>query len=182
MRNLLLHFRNLKTFCTKPLYRTLCCRLCLNWPFLSCVQLQLLSSVLWESLPQSSLQVSGVVSFWLLQILVPPMERQRLEWAYARWVCSSQKLSCVICFLLLWLVFWVSMDWLLRSLWFTRVCDYGCLLKVVAQPTDQGTHYSSFAGYGHLAAGLSCGLSCLAAGLSIGIAGDAGTFFLVFSN
>ena len=36
------------------------------------------------------------------------------------------------------------------------------------------THYSSFYGYGHLAAGLSCGLSCLAAGLSIGIAGDAG--------
>lgn len=36
------------------------------------------------------------------------------------------------------------------------------------------THYSSFNGYGHLAAGLSCGLSCLAAGLSIGIAGDAG--------
>lgn len=29
-------------------------------------------------------------------------------------------------------------------------------------------------GYAHLAAGLSCGLSCLAAGLSIGIAGDAG--------
>ena len=38
-----------------------------------------------------------------------------------------------------------------------------------------GTHYTSYSGYGHLAAGLSCGLSCLAAGLSIGIAGDAGT-------
>ncbi|KAM7456368.1 hypothetical protein BLSTO_02877 [Blastocystis sp. subtype 1] len=37
-----------------------------------------------------------------------------------------------------------------------------------------GTHYTSYSGYGHLAAGLSCGLSCLAAGLSIGIAGDAG--------
>ena len=46
---------------------------------------------------------------------------------------------------------------------------------LVASPDAAGTHYSSFSGYGHLAAGLSCGLSCLAAGLSIGIAGDAGT-------
>lgn len=46
--------------------------------------------------------------------------------------------------------------------------------SVVKAPTGGSTHYSSFNGYGHLAAGLSCGLSCLAAGLSIGIAGDAG--------
>ena len=45
---------------------------------------------------------------------------------------------------------------------------------LVKAPNETGTHYSSFNGYGHLAAGLSCGLSCLAAGLSIGIAGDAG--------
>ena len=47
-------------------------------------------------------------------------------------------------------------------------------LTLVTPPGADGTHYSSFSGYGHLAAGLSCGLSCLAAGLSIGIAGDAG--------
>ena len=52
-----------------------------------------------------------------------------------------------------------------------------CWLILVIPPTpDVGTHYTSFSGYGHLAAGLSCGLSCLAAGLSIGIAGDAGKF------
>ena len=45
---------------------------------------------------------------------------------------------------------------------------------VYAPIPDVGTQYTSFSGYGHLAAGLSCGLSCLAAGLSIGIAGDAG--------
>lgn len=50
---------------------------------------------------------------------------------------------------------------------------------IVYPPTpDVGTHYTSFSGYGHLAAGLSCGLSCLAAGLSIGIAGDAGMFLI----
>ena len=45
---------------------------------------------------------------------------------------------------------------------------------VVFPVTNGITHYTSYAGYGHLAAGLSCGLSCLAAGMSIGIAGDAG--------
>ena len=48
------------------------------------------------------------------------------------------------------------------------------MVYAIAAPDSVGTHYSSFSGYGHLAAGLSCGLSCLAAGLSIGIAGDAG--------
>ena len=57
---------------------------------------------------------------------------------------------------------------------------YGLIASIIMvysiyPPTpDVGTHYTSFSGYGHLAAGLSCGLSCLAAGLSIGIAGDAG--------
>ena len=37
-----------------------------------------------------------------------------------------------------------------------------------------GPAYSAFAGYAHLAAGLSCGLSGLGAGLAIGIVGDAG--------
>ena len=36
------------------------------------------------------------------------------------------------------------------------------------------TPYSSFSGYAHLSAGLSCGLSGLGAGLAIGIVGDAG--------
>ena len=54
---------------------------------------------------------------------------------------------------------------------------------LVIPPTpDVGTHYTSFSGYGHLAAGLSCGLSCLAAGLSIGIAGDAGIDLFVWYN
>ena len=46
--------------------------------------------------------------------------------------------------------------------------------SIVYPVNAAGTHYTSYSGYGHLAAGLSCGLSCLAAGLSIGIAGDAG--------
>lgn len=48
------------------------------------------------------------------------------------------------------------------------------ILSIVYPVNAAGTHYTSYSGYGHLAAGLSCGLSCLAAGLSIGIAGDAG--------
>ncbi|KAH0482838.1 MAG: hypothetical protein KVP17_001824 [Porospora cf. gigantea B] len=34
--------------------------------------------------------------------------------------------------------------------------------------------YSAYAGYAHLSAGLTVGLSCLGAGLAIGIVGDAG--------
>jgi V-type H+-transporting ATPase proteolipid subunit len=41
-------------------------------------------------------------------------------------------------------------------------------------PTVGKNNYSSFAGFSHLAAGLSCGLSSLAAGLAIGVVGDAG--------
>ena len=40
--------------------------------------------------------------------------------------------------------------------------------------SGNGFHYTSYAGYAHLAAGLSCGLSALAAGLAIGVVGDAG--------
>ena len=40
-------------------------------------------------------------------------------------------------------------------------------------PSGFGT-YSSYAGFAHLGAGLSCGLSSLAAGLAIGVVGDAG--------
>ncbi|EPR61942.1 putative vacuolar type H+-ATPase proteolipid subunit [Toxoplasma gondii GT1] len=39
---------------------------------------------------------------------------------------------------------------------------------------DTPDTYSSYAGYGHLAAGLTVGLSAMAAGLAIGIVGDAG--------
>ena len=34
--------------------------------------------------------------------------------------------------------------------------------------------YNLYKGYGHLGAGLSCGLAGLAAGMAIGIVGDAG--------
>ena len=44
----------------------------------------------------------------------------------------------------------------------------------VQVPTPGKNNYSSFAGFSHLAAGLSCGLSSLAAGLAIGVVGDAG--------
>jgi len=44
----------------------------------------------------------------------------------------------------------------------------------VTEPSESGNHYTSYAGYAHLASGLCCGLSCLAAGLSIGVVGDAG--------
>jgi len=50
---------------------------------------------------------------------------------------------------------------------------YGLIIAVIL---IQGvkTPYSSFSGYAHLSAGLSCGLSGLGAGLAIGIVGDAG--------
>lgn len=50
---------------------------------------------------------------------------------------------------------------------------YGLIIAVIL---IQGVKppYSSFSGYAHLSAGLSCGLSGLGAGLAIGIVGDAG--------
>ena len=48
------------------------------------------------------------------------------------------------------------------------------LVGKITAPTITGNHYSSFAGFAHLAAGLACGLSSLAAGLAIGVVGDAG--------
>ncbi|KAK8808487.1 hypothetical protein WA158_008388 [Blastocystis sp. Blastoise] len=47
------------------------------------------------------------------------------------------------------------------------------MLLYIPVPENGFNRYSGYMGYAHLAAGLSCGLSCLAAGLSIGIAGDA---------
>ncbi len=44
----------------------------------------------------------------------------------------------------------------------------------VTAPDADGAHYTSFAGFAHLGAGLACGLSSLAAGLAIGVVGDAG--------
>ena len=56
---------------------------------------------------------------------------------------------------------------------------YGLIVAVIistliTKPSGGQTKYSSFSGYAHLAAGLSCGLANLAAGFSIGITGDAG--------
>lgn len=58
---------------------------------------------------------------------------------------------------------------------------YGLIVSViitqaVVPPSNNGmaNQYSAYNGYTHLAAGLSCGLSCLAAGGTIGILGDAG--------
>jgi len=45
----------------------------------------------------------------------------------------------------------------------------------VTEPNSDGsTTYSSYAGYAHLASGLSCGLGAMSAGLAIGVVGDAG--------
>mmetsp|Transcript_11810 Transcript_11810/g.35839 ORF Transcript_11810/g.35839 Transcript_11810/m.35839 type:complete len:169 (-) Transcript_11810:116-622(-) len=56
---------------------------------------------------------------------------------------------------------------------------YGLIVAVIIQsgittPGADATVYSSYSGFAHLAAGLSCGLSGLAAGIAIGIIGDAG--------
>ena len=51
---------------------------------------------------------------------------------------------------------------------------YGLIIAVIiGSSIDAGT-YTSFAGFAHLGAGLSVGLSGLAAGIAIGIVGDAG--------
>ena len=59
---------------------------------------------------------------------------------------------------------------------------YGLIVAVIlngklSAPSANGglATYSQFTGYGHLAAGLCCGLSSLASGLAIGISADAGT-------
>jgi ATP synthase proteolipid subunit len=49
------------------------------------------------------------------------------------------------------------------------------ILNQVIPPTQGGLpQYSLFTGFSHLAAGLSCGLSCLGSGMAIGLAGDSG--------
>jgi len=50
---------------------------------------------------------------------------------------------------------------------------YGLIISVILIQNVKAP-YSSFQGYAHLAAGLSCGLSGLGAGLAIGVVGDAG--------
>jgi len=51
---------------------------------------------------------------------------------------------------------------------------YGLIIAVILIQGVKPKTYSSFSGFAHLSAGLSCGLSCLGAGLAIGIVGDAG--------
>ena len=52
---------------------------------------------------------------------------------------------------------------------------YGLITAVIINgKLGQPASYSSFAGYAHLAAGLTVGMSSLAAGMAIGIVGDAG--------
>jgi len=52
--------------------------------------------------------------------------------------------------------------------------DVGGTKTTITQIFVSGAQYTSFVGYAHLAAGLSCGLSGLAAGMAIGVVGDAG--------
>jgi len=51
---------------------------------------------------------------------------------------------------------------------------YGLIISVILFGNISGTTYSEYKGYGHMASGLSVGLSALSAGFAIGIAGDAG--------
>jgi len=48
------------------------------------------------------------------------------------------------------------------------------LVGRITPPDSSGNKYSSFDGYAHLAAGITCGLASLASGLAIGVSGDAG--------
>lgn len=48
------------------------------------------------------------------------------------------------------------------------------LIGRITEPTAAGNHYTSYAGFAHLASGLCVGLACLSAGIAIGIVGDAG--------
>eukprot|EP00210_Caulerpa_lentillifera_P004230 g4035.t1 len=51
---------------------------------------------------------------------------------------------------------------------------YGLIIAVIISTGIDVDDYDLFKGYGHLGAGLSCGLAGLAAGMAIGIVGDAG--------
>jgi len=51
---------------------------------------------------------------------------------------------------------------------------YGLIIAVIIGSSIDSSTYTSFAGFAHLGAGLSVGLSGLAAGIAIGIVGDAG--------
>eukprot|EP01080_Neovahlkampfia_damariscottae_P006272 gene6272-10279_t len=53
---------------------------------------------------------------------------------------------------------------------------YGLIVSIIIAGTmNPKAGYSLYKGYAHLAAGLTCGLSCMAAGMSMGIVGDAHT-------
>eukprot|EP00421_Protoceratium_reticulatum_P042079 CAMPEP_0168451438 /NCGR_PEP_ID=MMETSP0228-20121227/48635_1 /TAXON_ID=133427 /ORGANISM="Protoceratium reticulatum, Strain CCCM 535 (=CCMP 1889)" /LENGTH=178 /DNA_ID=CAMNT_0008466053 /DNA_START=69 /DNA_END=605 /DNA_ORIENTATION=+ len=51
---------------------------------------------------------------------------------------------------------------------------YGLITAVIINGKMEAATYSAYAGYAHLGAGLTVGMSSLAAGLAIGIVGDAG--------
>ncbi|CAE8688767.1 unnamed protein product [Polarella glacialis] len=51
---------------------------------------------------------------------------------------------------------------------------YGLITAVIITGKIHAPTYSAYAGYAHLAAGLTVGLSSLAAGMAIGVVGDAG--------
>ncbi|CAE8593795.1 unnamed protein product, partial [Polarella glacialis] len=51
---------------------------------------------------------------------------------------------------------------------------YGLITAVIINGKIHAPTYSAYAGYAHLAAGLTVGLSSLAAGMAIGVVGDAG--------
>eukprot|EP00761_Pharyngomonas_kirbyi_P011233 gb/GECH01011258.1/.p1 GENE.gb/GECH01011258.1/~~gb/GECH01011258.1/.p1 ORF type:complete len:168 (+),score=24.45 gb/GECH01011258.1/:1-504(+) len=51
---------------------------------------------------------------------------------------------------------------------------YGLIVAVIIATSIDGSAYSSYKGFAHLAAGLAVGLSGLASGMAIGIVGDSG--------
>ena len=46
------------------------------------------------------------------------------------------------------------------------------LIGSMAKPTATGNTYSLYTGFGHLAAGMCCGLTAMGSGMAIGLAGD----------
>merc|ERR1711912_67534 len=56
----------------------------------------------------------------------------------------------------------------------TLATPYETTGNKIANVFVSGAQYSAFAGFAHLSAGLTCGLSGLAAGMAIGVVGDAG--------
>ena len=52
---------------------------------------------------------------------------------------------------------------------------YGLIIAITLNQKMSYTSYEAYLGWAHLAAGLTCGLSCLGSGMAVGIVGDAGT-------